>query len=433
MQEYEDQNPDFYEQIPQFYPEEQKRAKPNTAKWIAIALCFSLIGGAVGVGGTLWMNGRAEDASVTKVTTSNDKKQNKDDKEEHTINKSDRTELEIQEVPAGEEMSPSQIYAKNVNSTVGVTTSITTNYWGYQTTSAASGSGFIITDDGYILTNHHVIEDSTTITVSLYDGATYDAKLVGYDASNDLAVLKINASGLTPVVIGSSETLHVGDTVMAIGNPLGELTFSMTMGIISAKDRQVTLSSGSTMNLLQTDCSINSGNSGGALFNIYGEVVGITNAKYSNNGDAYEASIESIGFAIPIDNAMTIAESIIENGYVSKPYIGVSVTDVSQQTQAYGLPQGASVQDVVEDSPSEQAGLQKNDIITKVNGTVITGSSALVELVGKTKVGDILDMEIYRQGKTITITVTVGEKVQSAIPEEDTQASQLQPYFPQGR
>ena len=417
MQDFENNESDIYRDIPQFHTTETEKKKRSTAKWIAIALCFSLIGSAVGVGGTLLMNHYMDGDSSFKNATAGDKKRPSKDNGSSTVTKSDRTELEIQETPAGEALTPAEIYAKNVSSTVGITTSITTNYWGYQTTSAASGSGFIITNDGYIMTNHHVIEDSSAITVSLYDGATYDAELVGYDASNDLAVLKVDAQGLTPVVIGNSDTLRVGDTVMAIGNPLGELTFSMTMGIISAKDRQVTLSSGSTMHLLQTDCSINSGNSGGALFNIYGEVVGITNAKYSNNGNLTQASIESIGFAIPIDNAMKIAESIIENGYIAKPYIGISVVDVSQETQSYGLPQGAAIKEVTNDSPAQKAGLQENDIITQVNGNAISGSNALVEFVGQSAVGDTLQMQVYRQGKIITIIVTVGEKVQPAIPD----------------
>lgn len=413
MQEFENNGSDSYQNP--LFPQEEPEKKSGIAKWVAIALCFSLVGGAVGVGGTLLINKYMEDdSSVTGITTDDKKKPQKENSS--TITMSDRTELEIAESEAGEALTPAQIYAKNVHSTVGITTSITTNYWGYQTTSAASGSGFVITEDGYILTNHHVIENSSTITVSLYDGTTYDATLVGYDASNDLAVLKVDAEGLTPVVIGNSDTLRVGDTVMAIGNPLGELTFSMTMGIVSAKDRQVTLSSGSTMNLLQTDCSINSGNSGGALFNIYGEVIGITNAKYSNNGDAYQASIESIGFAIPINHAMKLAESIIENGYIAKPYIGISVVDVSQETQNYGLPQGAAVKEVTEDSPAQKAGLQENDIITQVNGDTISGSTALVEYVGQSNVEDKLQMQVYRKGKTITITVTVGEKIQQAMP-----------------
>ena len=311
----------------------------------------------------------------------------------------------------GRKMTATEIYAKYVGSTVGVTTSVTTNLWGRQTTSAASGSGFILTADGYILTNYHVIEDSEKITVSLYDDSSYSAKLIGYDENNDIAVLKINAAGLTPVVIGSSSDLDVGEEVIAIGNPLGELTFSLTAGVVSALDREITVSNGVTMDLIQTDCAINSGNSGGALFNLYGEVVGITNAKYSSSSGT---SVDNIAFAIPIDNVYGIAESIIENGGLIKPYIGVSVTDVSTQMQRYGLPKGAAVQSVSSGSPAEKGGLQANDIITKVNGTAITGSAALTKLVNAAAAGDTLRLTVYRQGTTVELTVTVSERLQTA-------------------
>lgn len=183
-------------------------------------------------------------------------------------------------------LTASEIYARYVNSTVGITTAVTTNLFGRQTTSAASGSGFILTSDGYILTNYHVIEGSGQIAVALYSGTSYSAKVIGYDETNDIAVLKIDASDLTPVVVGSSSDLEVGEDVVAIGNPLGELTFSLTTGVVSALNREITVSSGVTMNLIQTDCAINSGNSGGALFNMHGEVVGITNAKYSSSSGA---------------------------------------------------------------------------------------------------------------------------------------------------
>jgi serine protease Do len=320
-------------------------------------------------------------------------------------------------------LTPAEVYAQNVASTVGITTSITTNYFGFTTTSAASGSGFIMTSDGYILTNYHVVEGSNSIKVTLYDNSSYSAELIGYDESNDVAVLKIDADGLSPVVIGDSDNLNVGDTVMAIGNPLGELTFSLTTGVVSALNRQITLSSNMTMDLIQTDCAINSGNSGGALFNTYGEVVGITNAKYSTSSSSSSASIDNIGFAIPINSVLNIVDSIIENGYISKPYIGITVQTVSTETQAYGLPQGAAVKTVVEDSTAEQAGLQANDIITEVNGQTITSSSDLVNLIADCNIGDELNMTIYRQGETLQLTVPVGEKIQSALAEETDQST----------
>ena len=262
-----------------------------------------------------------------------------------------------------------------------------------------------------------MVEDSSSVKVSMYDGSSYDAQIVGYDESNDIAVLKIDAQGLTPVVLGDSDDLNVGDTVVAIGNPLGELTFSLTQGAVSAKDREITLSSGVTMNLLQTDCAINSGNSGGALFNLYGEVIGITNAKYSSSGSG--ASVDNIGFAIPINHVRSIVESIIEKGYIAKPYIGVQVSDVSEESQRYGLPAGAAVYSVSDDSPAQAAGLQANDIITSANGQEIGGKSELVSLVQSMEPGDELTLTVYRRGETLELTVTIGEKIQSATGDSD--------------
>ena len=273
---------------------EQKKKSGKAGKIVALLLACALVGGGSGFGAAALMqkNAAAQPQSTTQTSS---------DASVMLEGKRQAAALQVASVDTGKVLTPSEVYAQNVNSTVGITTSITTNYFGYQTTSAAAGSGFILTQDGYILTNYHVVEGSNSIKVTTYDGTSYDAQLIGYDESNDIAVLKIDATDLTPVVLGDSDTLNVGDTVVAIGNPLGELTFSLTTGVVSALDRPVTLSTGTTMNLIQTDCAINSGNSGGALFNLYGEVIGITNAKYSSSGSSSEASIDNIGFAIPID------------------------------------------------------------------------------------------------------------------------------------
>ena len=287
---------------PPRYEPKPKRKSTGFGKTVALALCCSLLGGAVGaVGSTLL---RLPEAAVTHSTTI------LEGQRENTV-------IDIMKIDTSKLMTPAEVYAANVNSTVGIQTAITTNFWGFQTTSAASGSGFIISEDGYILTNYHVIENANAISVSFYDGSNADAKLIGYDTGNDIAVLKVAKTGLSPVVLGNSGNLNVGDTVIAIGNPLGELTFSLTAGAISALEREITTSAGVTMNLMQTDCAINSGNSGGALFNLYGEVIGITNAKYSSNTST-EASIDNIGFAIPVNHIRNIVESVIEKGYFSK-------------------------------------------------------------------------------------------------------------------
>ena len=416
--EYQDEIPVQPEPVyvPPVEPVKKKKKRNGGCAIVAVALCCSVFGGAVGAAGVVGVNSMLHKTGNT------------------TILKGDRenTVLQIKEIDTDKLMSAAEVYASNVGSTVGITTSITTNFWGYQTTSAASGSGFIISDDGYILTNHHVIEDSSAVTVALYDGTTYDAKVIGYDASNDIAVLKVEAEGLEPVVLGDSDNINVGDSVVAIGNPLGELTFSLTSGAVSAMDREVTLSGNITMDLIQTDCAINSGNSGGALFNMYGEVIGITNAKYSSSSG--EASIDNIGFAIPINDIMPSVESIIEKGYIAKPYIGVTIADVSAEAQAYGIPVGAAVQAVTEGAPAQKAGLQVNDVITAVNGESVTGSSELVEIVGRTQAGDELTLTVYRMGQTMELKLTVEEQVSSATAQQEQTQSQnpFQPMFPGG-
>ena len=395
-------------------PTPKKREKKNRMglRICALALVFALLGGALGAGGVIWYE---SSRGQTGTASKNETAMLQGIRESSVLN--------TVTVDSGKEMTAAEVYAANVNSTVGITTSITTNYWGFQTTSAAAGSGFILTEDGYILTNYHVVENSNSITVAMYNGDTYDATLIGYDESNDVAVLKVDAQGLSPVVLGDSDNLNVGDSVVAIGNPLGELTFSETSGIVSALNREVTMSSDTTMDLIQTDCAINSGNSGGALFNMYGEVVGITNAKYSSSSSSSSASIDNIGFAIPINQVYGIVKSIIENGYIEKPFIGVSVLTVSDETRKYGLPGGASVQSVTADSPAEEAGLQINDIIMKVNDTEITTSNDLVKLVRAANPGDVLTVTVYRQGETLELTVTVGRQVQSANEPTATESS----------
>ena len=414
--------PSEYRHAPE--PKRKKKKQP----WlftIILVLCCSLLSAAMGVGGVLLMQHlQAEEAEEVPEPDIS-----------YIIQGVRETSvIEMVDIPTGEQMTPAEVYAANVNSTVGITTSVTTNFWGYQSTSAASGSGFIISDDGYILTNFHVIEDSSSISVSMYNGDSYDATLIGYDESNDIAVLKIEAEGLAPVILGDSDNLNVGDSVVAIGNPLGELTFTLTSGAISAKDREVTFSNNVSMNLLQTDCAINSGNSGGALFNLYGEVIGVTNAKYGSSSGS-SASIDNIGFAIPINSIMHIVESIIEKGYISKPYIGISVVDISTETQQYGIPAGAAVQAVSENGPAAQAGLQRGDVITAVDGKAMT-STELVSFVGSASVGQQIVFSIYRQGETLEITVDVGEQIQSALEQEQEQQQTQQSYpgnYPWGR
>lgn len=409
-----------FEQPSQYaQPPKKTKKKDSTMKIVALALCCALVGGGIGgvVGVKLSFNKQKENSTSTVVM--------KGERENTVIN--------VKNIDTNKILTAAEVYAQNVNSTVGITTSVTTNFWGYQTTAAASGSGFVISKDGYVLTNYHVIEDASSIKVTTYAEESYDAALIGYDESNDIAVLKIEAENLSSAIIGDSDNMNVGDSVVAIGNPLGELTFSLTTGAVSALNREVTMSGGNTMKLIQTDCAINSGNSGGALFNMYGEVIGITNAKYSSSSSS-EASIDNIGFAIPINDVYGIVTSIIEKGYISKPYIGISVSDVSEETQSYGLPKGAAIKRVEENSPAAAAGLQVNDIIIKAGDRDISGSGDLVEAIGEASVGDELILSVYRSGSTIEIKVTVGENIQSALAqEEQSQQNQQQSQYGYGQ
>lgn len=278
-------------------PPRQKRPKEHSfrKRTIAAVLSCALIGGASGFGGAMI----AERTGAATLLEGNG---------------GDRT-VSVKSVNTGKKMTAAQVYAKNVDATVGISTKSTTrNMFGYSTESAASGSGFIVSSNGYIVTNYHVIEGADSITVSTNNGKSYEATVRGYNESYDVAVLKINATGLRAVTLGKSSSANVGDEVVTIGNPLGELTFSLTSGAISALNREVTFSQNNTMKLIQTDAAINSGNSGGPLFNLYGEVIGITNAKYSSGSSSSEASIDNIGFAIPIDEVDSIIKNIIKSG-----------------------------------------------------------------------------------------------------------------------
>ena len=237
-------------------------------------------------------------------------------------------------------LTPGQVYARNVNSVVIVYSQVSYYAYGKETSGTSTGSGFIISEDGYVLTNYHVIEGAKSVTVVTHGGDQLSAAIIGSDAANDVALLKVEGKGMPAVTLGSSEELSVGDQVAAIGNPLGELTSTMTVGYISGKERAVT-SDNTTIHMIQTDAAINSGNSGGPLFNMKGEVIGITTAKYSGQSSS-GASIEGIGFAIPIDDVMDVIGDLLEFGYVKTAYMGITVVNMDPSVAAtYNLPVGA--------------------------------------------------------------------------------------------
>ncbi len=287
------------------------------------------------------------------------------------------------------------------------------SWYGQNQVESGAGSGVIISSDGYILTCAHVVDGASTITVTIGD-KDYTATLVGEDTTSDIAVIKIDADGLTPATVGNSDSLKVGQSVMAVGNPLGELGGTVTGGMISALNRSVTIqgsSSVNTMSLIQMDASVSPGNSGGGLFNMNGELIGLVNAK-SSSSDA-----EGLGFAIPINDAIKVAQELLENGYVTgRPYLGITylaVTDAQTASQLGVNAYGVYVVEVVKGGPAEKAGLQAGDRIVSVDGTEIASKDDLGTLMQKHAAGDTLSITIAREGQMQTVNVTLGEKTAS--------------------
>jgi serine protease Do len=376
---------------PQRPIQEMKPVKKNRMglKITALALCCALLGGAVG-GGVAW--GISRSGSGTSINVSS----------------RPATTVSINKVDGKTEMSDAEVYAATVNSVVSIRTSATsgTNFFGQAVETASAGSGFVLTADGYIVTNYHVVKDADTVTVTMYNGDEYNALYVGGDEDYDIAVIKVEATGLPAVTLGDSSTLNVGDHVLAIGNPLGELTFSMSGGMVSSVNRTINVD-GTPFNMIQTDASINPGNSGGPLMNSYGEVVGIVSAKYSSYSDE---SVEGLGFAIPINDVYAMIEDIMTNGYVTnKPYLGIFGGSMTEQMAAqyrYDISEGVFVYSVEEGSAAEKAGLQMGDVITKVDDTTISTMEDLTAVKKQYSAGDTVTFTVYRQGETITLSLT---------------------------
>ncbi len=322
--------------------------------------------------------------------------------------------------------SANDIYSLGCQQAVGITTEVTTTNWFGQTSSSAvSGSGFVVTEDGYIITNFHVIEYAYLynydVSVMFYDGETYKASIVGVEEDNDIAVLKIDAEGLSPVDIGDSDAITVGESVYAIGNPLGELAFSMTTGNVSALDRSIATSEGTTaISMFQFDAAVNSGNSGGPLYNSSGEVIGIVTAKYSSTG------VEGLSFAIPINDAVDIANDLITKGYVSgKAYLGANIDSryTSVYAEYYSMPEGAYVFSVESDSCAEDCGLAAGDIITKLGDDEIKSLTDLDSALRHYHAGETADISVYRSGEYLILSVTFDEAKPSADSNEKPSSS----------
>ena len=375
-------------------------------KVTALVLACAVVGGAAGYGGAALAGGSTSGGKTT-------------------INESDRTAtaVQIKKVDGKTKMQPAEVYASTVNSTVSINCSTTTNVFGQTTQSASSGSGFIISEDGYIVTNYHVISGASSVKVTLYNGDTYDATVIGGDSDYDVAVLKINAAGLTPVTLGNSADVNVGDSVLAIGNPLGELTFSMSGGYVSSCNRAINVD-GTPFNMIQVDCSINPGNSGGPLVNLYGEVVGIVSAKYSTYSST---TVEGLGFAIPISDVRSIITDIMENGAVTdKAYMAITAGTMNEQMAAQfniDVTEGVFVYSVVEGGAGDKAGLRLGDVITKMGDKTLTSRQDLSAAMKGYRAGDTVTLTVYRGGQYIEVELTFDTQPQTTGSDDSSQSS----------
>ena len=397
-----------------FSPEEPPRKKQSffkttAAKVIAVVLACAIIGTGCGFGGAALYR------SSTRQTV--------------TLQQSDRAPVtvSVKQVDGQTKMEPAEVYASTVNSVVSINTTASAgiNIFGQTVETASAGSGFIISPDGYIVTNYHVVKGATSVKVTLYNGDTYDAAVIGGDSDYDVAIIKINAGGLPAVTLGNSADVNVGDTVLAIGNPLGELTFSMSQGIVSCCDRAINVD-GTPFNMIQVDASINPGNSGGPLVNLYGEVGGIVSAKCSSYSNT---TVEGLGFAIPISDVQASITDIIENGQVTgKAYMAIKAGTMTEQMAAQyniDITEGVFVYSTESGGAGEKAGLQLGDVITKLNDTAITSMTDLTMAKKGYKAGDTVTLTVYRGGEYITLELTFDQQPQTT-GEETQQSSQGQ-------
>ena len=384
----------------------KKQRKPISRGGIAIALAVTMVFSCgLGFGGGYFAN---------KVNTSTSGSLN--------ITKTSNSGTTTTASSTSTANSTSEIVKKTADSVVEISTeSVVTGSFAQQYVQQGAGSGVIISQDGYILTNNHVINGANSVKVRLRDGTEYDATIIGSDSDNDIALLKVSATGLSPATFGDSNSLAVGDYVVAIGNPLGELGGTVTDGIISALARKVTIED-TQMTLLQTNAQVNPGNSGGGLFNANGELVGIVNAKQS------ATEVEGIAFAIPINNVLDILSDLKEYGYVTgKVDLGIDFTDITSDETAfyYGVNQtGCYVLSVDSGSNAEKAGVTRGDLVTKVNDTDVSSSSDITTALEKAEVGDTVTFTVSRRGTSKTISFVLEEYIPAVSNSQITNGSQ---------
>ncbi|MBQ9045243.1 MAG: trypsin-like peptidase domain-containing protein [Oscillospiraceae bacterium] len=392
--------PRYYEPEPNWRREKKTVEKPKKggfARMACLALVCSLMGGLFGAGVATVASNRGASEPEALVETAAAPSVN-------TV-----PGAAVNTAATGGNLSAGEIYAIACQQVVGITTEVTaTNFFGQTSSSAVAGTGFIIREDGYILTNNHVVayavQGGYDVTVVTYDGTEYDAKIVGADEGNDIAVLKIDAEGLNPVTFADSDSIAVGDTVYAVGNPLGELDFTMTTGLVSALDRTITTDESYVpINMFQIDAAVNPGNSGGPVYNAAGQVIGVVTAKTSATG------VEGLGFAVPANDAVNIANELMENGFViSRVQLGIDTRTLSSSAaRYYGQGAGVYVVSVKSGSCAEAAGLKPGDIITAVEGKETPTYEALKTVLRGYTPGDVVDLTIYRNDEEHTVSVTL--------------------------
>ncbi len=406
------QDPNYYQyqyqpQAPQKKPKEKKQRRHVWKPILAAVLTVVLVASGCLVTASV-VDSRWEKRNSTAMDQLNQRIEQLEDQIESSALPSGDSTVGTPTV-SGDLMTPGQVYAQNVSAVVTVTSTITSRVYGQTTEGTSTGSGFLISSDGYLVTNYHVIEDATSISVTTNAGDEYTATIQGKDSTNDVAVLKIEGDEFPYVALGSSDDLEIGDMVVAIGNPLGTLSATQTVGYVSGKNREVTTDN-SIINMIQTDAVINPGNSGGPLFNMYGEVVGITTAKYSGTTSS-GASIEGIGFAIPIDDVMSIIGDLRDLGYVTGAYLGITVTDVDDESVSlYGLPNGALVREVVEGYSADRAGVMPKDIIIGLGDYSVSSSNELTRILRKFDADDETTITVVRSGQELTLSIHLDER-----------------------
>ncbi len=407
-------------------PKKKKKKKGLSVAVIAIALCCGLLGSICG-GLIVGIALRNQSPSPAKPNVDVARPT-----ESYDISEDDPspTVPAVENLTDSEFLSPAQVYANNVEAVVGISNESTSyNVFGQPTEYASSGSGFIVTSDGEILTNYHVIQGAQTLTVTLYDGSQYPAAVIGYEAASDVALIKIDAQGLKTAKLGNSSDLYVGAEVAAIGNPLGELTYSLNVGYISSMERSVN-TDGTPIDMMQIDVSINSGNSGGPLFDMKGNVVGINTAKYSGSTGS-GTTIEGIGFAIPIDDVKLIINDLRTNGAVlDRAYLGITASSItSSEAKRFNLPMGAYVESVSEGSAAQKAGLEVGDIITAMDQHKIEQFEDLSSALKKYRAGDQSVITVYRSGKSLELKVVFDAKpAEEIVPTESEAPTEFNPW-----